>query len=196
MISFIATKRKQELAQERVLLARKPELCVIGKGAVVRKGVAFDSEVLLTLAGGDVVKVEEERFLGDKVRARLSKPVCGWVSRRCLGVNVEIEHEGDVHVCVCVDGKYAPLLEIWLAHYERVAVARPSMMLHVLCLDHAAVDALRRLRLAHGRPRGTWGTGDSTSLQQHASPRSNSREMIARPTMRENEWETTEIRGF
>ena len=104
MISFIATKRKQELAQERVLLARKPELCVVGKGAVVRKGIAFDSEVLLTLAGGDVVKVEEERFLGDKVRARLSKPVCGWVSRRCLGVNVEIEHEGDVHVCVCVDG--------------------------------------------------------------------------------------------
>ena len=127
MISFIATKRKQELAQERVLLARKPELCVVGKGAVVRKGIAFDSEVLLTLAGGDVVKVEEERFLGDKVRARLSKPVCGWVSRRCLGVNVEIEHEGDVHVCVCVDGKYAPLLEIWLAHYERVAVARPSV---------------------------------------------------------------------
>ena len=150
---MITPSRRLELAQERLLLKRQPELCVVGKGAVVRAGVELDSEVLVTLPRGDVVVVAEERYLGSKQRARIVKPVCGWVSRRCVGVNEEIEHEDDVQVCVAFDGAYAPLLELWLEHFEPIALARPATMLHVLCLDEDAEDALRGIRLRFSRLR-------------------------------------------
>ena len=136
---MISPERRLELAREKLLLKRKPQLCVMGKkGAVVRAGIELDSTELMTLKTGEIVIVAEERFLGSKVRARITKPVCGWVSRKVIGVNEDIEHENDVQVVVATDKSYVPLLDLWMEFYEPIAVKRTGIVLHVLCLDETA----------------------------------------------------------
>ena len=144
----LTAERRLELAQERIVLARSPELSVLGKGAVVRAGVALSSAELTTLKPGEVVIIAEERYLGSRLRARISKPVCGWVSRRCVGVAPEAAHADVGRVVVACDGSYLPLLELWMVYYARVAAERPARCteLHVLCLDDDALGGVRMLR--------------------------------------------------
>lgn len=125
-------------------LRRCNHVRVAVKACVVRSGVPYESKKLATLPRDQLVVVCEERLLGDERRVRISAPVKGWVSRRCLAVTADLLNERNLRTLVCVSGDDLPLFDAWLVFYRKHHTR--DRELHAAFYDDESYLALLKLQ--------------------------------------------------